>query len=376
MSDNATSPAQNDNQKLGDQKLKLAGYSYIAGDLGLVSSELIKERLQNKALPAEKQKSAAESLKGAGGGALIWMAGGLAAARYGNPNAEKQLEILAQKLKTHLKQEGFDISAGLGEQNELLQQQGLFNRIENFLYQHPSEMLNAAYAIGASMMVHSGAKDIAAKKTSLLGRGAPLATNFWTGSLVLGGALGGLLIKEDPQAREKAKNAGMFGKVKAYFSEKALRFPGLMYGLNNIVLAGRVWNEHKEFSQSNVAFKPHYFSAVTLATYVFSNLMLQFSSRDQITQNLSPEAIAKLEDASARIIAAQPAQVQQALLADMSRYLAEQKGVGQDAPQIAQALATRLTEITGQRAQQAAETVSWTAREQARMQAAPAHTTL
>lgn len=341
-------------EKLGDKKLKLAGYSYILGDLAGVASSVARGDFKRNWSTAA--------------GFSTWLAGGIAAARYGNPDTEKQLEILAHKLKSHLAARGVTVTRDDASPNALLHHTGLWQGIERFLYEHPSEMLNAAYALGAGMMIHNGVKSIRKGDHSYFGsKSAPIMTDFWSGLLVLAGALGGLLIKEDPNAAEKAKNGSTLDKTKAYFTEKANRFPGLMYGLNNVVLAGRVLQEQKKFKNSAVSFKPHYFSAVTLATYVFSNILLQFSAREQITAKLPSAEVAKLEDAAARIISAQPEAMQQAVLADVSEYLAAQKGVGQSTPEIAQTLANRLTELTQARAQEAVDSVSWAAREKAKL---------
>ncbi len=358
LSDNATSASQNDDG-LRDKKLKLAGYSYLLGDAAMYA--------------AAATRSAQEGIKKQGGnkiGAASWFVGGLAAARYGNPDDETRLGIQASKLEQHLKQQGVTIPDSVREQNALLKSPTLWQKAEHFLYQHPSEILNFAYAVGAATILKGAlgqkGKDLLPKK---FGKGAlaNINTDFWIGSLVLGGALGGLLIKEDKQAKDRPENQSGFGKVKAFFQEKPLRWSGTLYTVNNGFLGLKAWQDIKLAGQHG-AFKPHYFSSLQLATYLFSNTMLMMSSRDQMQdRRWNPQHIAQLEDASARIIAAQPGEVQQALIGDISHYLAEQKGLGQDASHIAQALATRLTQITGERAQQAANSVSWVEREQARL---------
>ena len=350
MSEHATSAAQGDDQKLGDKKLKLAGYSYMLGDAAMVAAEVARG---NKFADAAKAGS-------------IWFAGGLAAARYGNPSADTQLKLLAHKLERYMSDQGATIPDSAREQNALLQKRGYWQRVENFLYEHPSEMLNGAYGVGAGFLINKGIGQLREGYKPLPGMGGKVSNFLWMGGLIMAGALGGLLIKEDPQAREKAKGQGPVAQVKAYFQEKANRLPGLLYGMNNIPLAAQVLQDYRQHG-TKAGLKPHIFSATTLATYIFSNLMLQFSSRDQINeQGLNATQVAHLEDAAARVIAAQPAPQQEALLTHISHYLAEQKNVSQQAPEIAQALARRITELTGERTQQAANQVSWTAREAAR----------
>lgn len=354
LSDNATSASQNDDA-LGDKKLKLAGYSYMLGDAAMMAADVV--RGNRNAIGAI----------GAGG---IWFAGGAAAARYGNPNADKQLELIANKLERHLKKNGVTIPEGIREQNALLKKETTWQRIEDFLYEHPSEMLNASYALGAGMLVKQGIEQMKAGSHTLLPGGGNLSAKFWIGSIVATGALIGLFAKEDPQAKEKARNGGFVDKVLGFVREKPLRTTSALYFLNNGFLAADAWQDFKKAKPGGEfhakGMKPHYFSTLQLATYLFSNTMLAMSSRNQISSAMDTGRLAQMEDAAARIIAAQPGEVQQALLGDISRYLAEQKGLGQDASQIAQALAARLTELTGERAQQAANAVSWVEREKAR----------
>ncbi len=345
-----------------DKTLKAAGASYIVGDVaGAISSAL---RDKKGGQGSSKWKTAA--------GFSVWGVGGAAAAFFGNPDTEKQMELLAGKLEQHLTKQGYTIPKSARERSDLLQHRGLLNSITNFLYEHPSEVLNAAYAIGAGMMVHGGWKAIKNKERNLwpssfkLDELDKVSTDFWSGLLVATGALGGLLIKEDPNAKETAKDGNAIDKTKAYFTEKALRFPGFMYGLNNIVLAGRVVQEHRDYKNNGKTFKPHQFSVVTLATYVFSNLMLQFSTRNQIAKHLPPQAVARLEEASAAIIAGQAPEVQAAVLKDISEFMATQKGVNLKAPEIAEHLAARVMELTNERMQVAALKVSHAAKETTR----------
>ena len=331
-----------------DKTLKAAGVGYIVGDVAGVGASLARGGLEKKWSTA--------------GGFATWLVGGVAAGVYGNPDQERQLEILAHKLERHLHKQGITIPQDVRAQDALLKDQGFFHGVERFLYEHPSEVLNAAYAVGAGMMMHQGIKNVRAGEKNWFPKSLKLdeiykktTTDFWSGALVMTGALGGLFIKEDPQAGEKAKDGGPIEKANAYLHEKSLRFPSIMYWLNNAVLFGRVLQERKEFGGQKI--KPHLFSTVTLATYVFSNLMLQLSSRNQIAAHLSEDAVAKLEQAAAAIIAAQPPQMQAALLTDASQYMAAQKGVTLPADEIAKQLAARITEITGARMQEAATAV-------------------
>ncbi len=362
MSEPANHASLSDDQSLGDKKLKLAGYSYVLGDAAMVAASAARE--------------GGAGFRGGVAGGAIWAAGGAAMAHFGNPGTEKQLELLANKLEGHLKKAGYSIPADVREQSALLRKETFWQKIGDFFYEHPSEMLNASYAIGSGFLVKSGLGQMQAGKARLLPGKGNVATDFWIGAIVGTGALIGLFAKEDPQAREKASGGTMVDKAIAYVREKPLRASSALYFVNNGFLFEKARQDWRGAAAAGAfaqkSFKPHYFSTLQLATYLFANTMLFLSPRSQIAPQLPAEGVAQLEDAAARIIAAQPPQLQQAMLQDVSHYMASQKGVGQDAPAIADMLARRITELTDQRMQQAANDVSWTGREQARMAAEPA----
>ena len=144
--------------------------------------------------------------------------------------------------------------------------------------------------------------------------------------------------------------------------------------MNNIFLALQAT---QDFNARNTlyagkSFKPHQFSIPQLCAYLFSNTMLLLSSRNQISNSgFTPEDLAKLEDAAARVIAEKPPQVQQALLAETARFMAAQKGIHAYAPELAEQLSKRVTALTQERLQPAIEQVKWVARESERYEAAP-----
>ncbi|PZP84050.1 MAG: hypothetical protein DI582_09735 [Azospirillum brasilense] len=347
----AEQPAE---QSLGEKKLKLAGYSYVLGDAAMMAAGMA------------RGKTFVQAARSGG----VWAAGGMAAGYFGNPGTEKQLALLANKLEHHLKKTGYGIPDDVRAQNTLLKKETFWQKIEDFVYEHPSEMLNAAYAVGSGFLIKDGLKQIRENQAHWWPGKGNTATDLWIGAIVGTGALIGLFAKEDPQAREKAKDGTLLDKAVAFVSEKPLRTTSAIYFANNGFLAKQAWQDWQgskgagPFVEQKA--KPHYFSTMQLATYLFANTMLALSPRNQIAPHLPAEGVAQLEDASARIIAAQAPQVQQALLADVSQYLSAQKGIQQKPEEIATALATRITEITGERMAQAAGNVSWAEREKAR----------
>jgi hypothetical protein len=293
-----------------DRTLKLAGISYMLGDAAMMAAGHLRGQ------------------KNVVAGAAIWLAGGAAAARYGNPNADHQLRILAGRLEQHLAKHGITIPDDVRAQSSLLKERSLWKKMEDFLYAHPSEMLNASYALGAGMLMRKG-----------------ISKDFWIGATILTGALAGLLIKEDPDARKKAEGGSWFDKALAFAREKPLRVSGSLYAVGNLFLAGKVaedFSARKSLYQDKPV-QPYLFSTLQLACYLLSNSLLSLSPRNQISEaGMGKEAIKGLEDMAARIIAAQPPHLQMVLIEDVSRFLATQKGITYTSAEITAALHQRL----------------------------------
>ena len=69
-------------ESLRENSLKTAGWAYLVGDAALFAAGVLK----------------GNSVTGEAFTGMTWALGGLGAARYGNPSAEKQLEILSGRL--------------------------------------------------------------------------------------------------------------------------------------------------------------------------------------------------------------------------------------------------------------------------------------
>lgn len=316
--------------------LKLAGASYALGDVMMMLAGIA--------------RNGAENAKGTIGGGALWLAGGLAAARYGNPDSEKQLQIHADKLQRYLQQKGVIVPDSARERSDLLQQKSLWRQVEDYCYEHPSELLNASYGIGASMVMADGIREFRHGRTilpkALTQAGIRnVSSSFWIGAIVLTGALTGLLIKEDPNATKQAQGQGPIEKLTALVKEKPLRLSGALYTANNGFLALRAWQDFTEREKMFAAnkLKPHYASTLQLASYLFANSMLMLSNRDQMAgKEFTPEMRERLENAAVQIIAAQPETLQQHLVQDIAMYLEQQQGVSMDVDALKSALQHKL----------------------------------
>lgn len=308
------SNTQQDKDKSGS--LKLSGMSYLLGDAAMFASGMLAQTKLSGHEAGDMRKKAATG--------LLWGLGGVAAAFYGNPNQEKQLEILAHKLERHLVKSGAEVTDSTRDKTELLRHHSLWDNINRFMFEHPSEALNSVFAVGAATLLMT--KD---------------PTKRTIGGLIGAGALAGLLIKEDKDAPAKAANGNPIQKAIAWVQEKPLRVTSAFYLVNNIFTFKDAFNDRKKFGQMKFAagLKPHYFTFLTAASYVAANSLLFMSPRGQIDgKQYSSEEVAQLEQVAAEIIAAQPKEKRAALLQSVSEFLVKEKSLPLDPQKLAHML--------------------------------------
>lgn len=332
------SDSQQDNTALTEQgwrqkTLKAAGVGYIAADFLGIGASLAR----GKSL-------------GSMAGFATWFTGGLAAARYANPDSDKQLELQGVRLQSLMERKGIVIPEDARTKNRLLRQPGFWQKCEAFVYEHPSEVLNFMFALGAAGFLQTGWKNRHHKpllpKSFKLRDLESINADAGMGLFVMAGALSGLLIKEDPEAPQKAAQGSMMDKTIAFVKEKPLRLTGTLYALNNIYAAIGFLGDCSRAKHRN-GIQPMYLSGPMAAIYVLSNLMISLSSRSQATTHrFSPSALAELQDAAIHIIAAQPPYMQQVMTEDISQYLASQKGVATDAVTLKQQINQKRADLT------------------------------
>ncbi|MEJ0009452.1 MAG: hypothetical protein WDN72_02340 [Alphaproteobacteria bacterium] len=149
---------QDEHEKPKHRTLKLAGYVYVLGDACMYAAAHARNQLSMN-----------------GGkmiGAVSWGLGGIGAGYFGNPGAEKQLELHAKHLEKYLREKGIAIPDDVRAQTHLLHHRGLWEHVEDFLYEHPSEILNTGYLVGAltvlrdGVVQHKAGKDLVSSKAS------------------------------------------------------------------------------------------------------------------------------------------------------------------------------------------------------------------
>jgi hypothetical protein len=300
---------------LKDQSLKAAGYAYLLGDGALFASGMMGGRSK-------------EAMSG-----LLYTVGGLACAKYANPDAEKQLKLLSHRLGDYLRKEGVEIPV-TPETKDLVKPGGVIDHIEAFLYKYPSQVLNATYAIGGVQLLRSGMQHGKHWDTA-------------SGALVAAGGLAGLLIHEKKPDPEHPPS-GFIGKAVSWLQEKPLRISGGLYALNNATLIMSALEERR----ANPAQKSYLFKFLTAASYIFGNTMLSLSSKNNHSQgSSSQQALEKLAETSARIVAAQPPEVREGLVQHIAGYIASQPEVELKAEELTAMMQRKMQEIAAQPAQ-------------------------
>jgi hypothetical protein len=122
-----------------------------------------------------------------------------------------------------------------------------------------------------------------------------------------------------------------------------LRLSGGLYALNNIPLIMRGVTSMR----TNPERKSYLLKFLTAGTYIFGNAMLSISSKEASghpNNKDGREAMTKLTEAAAHVVAAQPLEVQDALVHQISGFLAADPHVKLNAREITQLLSGRLSE--------------------------------
>lgn len=299
---------------LKQESLRAAGYSYLVGDAALFASGMMSGRKH-------------EALSGA-----VYTAGGLVLARYGKENAERRLHTMQGRLKEYFDNEHIQIPKASELNSITLKSEGsIIDRIEDFMYAYPSQILNTMYAIGGFSLIHSGMKH---------GKGWDSAS----GALVAAGALAGILIPEKQHAPDHLSKTPL-DKVVEWAQEKPLRVSGYLYMANNAALITSALKERK----ANPLQKSYMFKLLTVASYMVGNGLLAISSKDSVSyidKDGNSKAMQQLETTAARVIAAQPEEIRNQVIQQTSGFLAGQPDIKLSATQIASDLTQRISELS------------------------------
>lgn len=289
-------------QQIKDTSLEKAGLGYIIGDAALFAHGVA-------------HRDVGRAITG-----LSWGVGGVALAAFGKEPKEYQLKRLAYDLEDFFAKEGIDIPTATALHTDYKARKQWYDSIQKFCYDYPSEILNANYAFGASTLIWQGMK-----------RHDPWEAA--SGVLVLGGALAGLLTKEDKS--EVSVDDSFVEKIQ----KNPLAISGALYTLNNFTLARSAWGEQK----ANPANKTYLLKYLTVGVYVLANGLLGISSKDS-AQVGADYPVDEIEALAAEVLAAQPEATRNQLIEAAAEHLAEYPNITDTKEGIAAKLKSRILE--------------------------------
>ncbi len=339
-------------QHKGWTKRELVGTGYLIGDGAMFANGMLKamayHRNAESGVPANytgavktkeewmtaRNAAVRESVTG-----LVWGIGGVAMAKYGNRPLHEQQEALEHRLAAHFKEQGITLSEDLLAKALAEKNKSFFQKIEDFCYRYPTEILNVVYG-GMSLLtlVYDGlTKELQPKlkegKTFSFTKSPDTfqlrdISSLGMGVTIVAGALCGLLIKE--KSKEQLDEAGATG-FSRWIQEKPMRATGAFYLANNYFTYENMMGNKAEFSTDpNSMFKNMWtLRAATLGTYMFGNITLMGTATGaQKIDQPTEEAKRKVLETSARVILMQPPEVQQELLRATAGYLTHQRELG------------------------------------------------
>jgi hypothetical protein len=296
-------------QGLRQQSLKAAGAGFIVADSALITSGVL----------AGKYKEASAGIFG--------LTAGFVGARYGNPTAERQLEQMYRKLGPYLRKQNVEIPE-IPTAEALSKDGGLLSNIESSLYENPSQVMNLLYSVIGVQFVRSGIQHNSSDMKK-------------SGGLLIAGALAGLLIQEKKPDPEHPPE-GAVQKAWSWIQEKPLRLTGTLFTANQFFLAKDALRE----KAANPGKNSYMFKLIAVASFVFGNTMMALTSKAHGGGNkMDEETLSNLSDTCTRIIAAQPPEVQTALIEHIAGYLADQPNVGMKASEISTMLREKMQSV-------------------------------
>jgi len=279
-----------------------------------------------------------------GAAGAFGLTAGAVGTRYGNPKAEKQLEQIYHRLGDYLRKENIEIPKDPGTK-ELSRENGILDHIESFLYGNPSQVMNVLYSLVGVQFARAAMqpkKGIPGEKRALFGL-VPRDKRalFGSGCFLIAGALAGLLLQEKKPDPEHPPQ-GIFQKAVSWIEEKPLRLTGTLFNVNQVLLTMNALEERA----ANPAKKSYVYKLLAVAGFTFGNTMLALSSKSHGGgSKMDRKTLNTLAETSARVIAAQPQKVQDALLEQIAGFLASQPNIAMSGEQLSQMMYKKLEQI-------------------------------
>ena len=293
-------------------KKTLTGAFYGVGDIAIAARAIVLGLNEEKG-SKERKTYFAESTTGIG-----YLAGAGVMGKYGNWAIDDQMEVLQENLAYFFAEKGVTLTSDYVAKEQKHNQKGFAEKLSEFLYRYPTEVLNACYFVSTIPSLYSGMQEFNKDKNNYGTLGSAV--------MIMAGALAGILIKEKPKDQSK-------GGILGWIQEKPNRIPGALYMGNNLFSAQKALYDKKHYAdktlrgEGKVSLKNLWlFRGVQTANYVAANGLLMTTS--QGTESGSDE-IEKLQNAifeqSATMLRNQPKEAQENLIESTAEYLSERK---------------------------------------------------
>jgi hypothetical protein len=292
----------------------LGGYLEFGGNAAMFANGLI-AHLYGDA----QQKAAGRSRMYSG---VMSNGSALLLAKYGDQPVNRQFDRLQSKLAAYLKKEGVPLDIDTLKKATDEQRRSWFNTMEDFCYNHVSE-LNAAYIALVDLgMMHSGIIRLK-KGETLAGIG-----NISMSVLTIGAALTSILVPEETKEQVAAKGQSntLWGKLK----QKPLSLATGMFVLSDLTEGINAIGEHRTAMKAGGKFGPWSmgmaaFSALTMGLFTTADTLAGSGSK---LNGGDPEerkkAQQELVEKAAAILASQPKKVRKALIHKTAEYMVKQ----------------------------------------------------
>lgn len=300
-----------------DSSVKAAGVGYVTGDVLIILRGLF--NYTHAQGDATKIK-ASKKLIGTG---LAWGIGGVFPAVFGNPKAETQQKLLAHKLGKFLKKEGIEIPDS-PDLAELTKEGGLVDKVKEFLFDHPTDMLNLCYLVGSVFLASKGwrewksaaAESNYASKSGL--KKILSSADFFCGILVGIGSTLGLLVREKQHAPGEEKQKSLANRLASgfYLANNAFTFAGAADDFMD--------SRSLDPTVSSGSTTTGTLRLFTGLSYVFSNVMLSLSPKGAHTRKKDKTDVAGyMAEMAAQVIAVQTPENQAVVREKMQEHLAQ-----------------------------------------------------
>lgn len=273
-------------QWVSANSMAASGISYLLADALAFGSGFVRKDLNGR-------RDTAAMMQGA-----LWGASSLMLALYGTRDPKRQMDNLYHEIEEHFKENGIMMSDQEKHALKMLKgnSERFYDRIVNFIYQHPVEINNNIQALGGLMLAQAGLNQktrnwkadplIPSKKPNYLKIAAGLGVSI--------GMWGGMLVSEDQEVSlsEKEKEQRFLDRLEGkevadprqvtfledpvgWVKQKPLRLSGYGAMSNNILVFISAW-----------FMEPHnvnrYFNTVQapLATQVEQDISTAMAAKD------------------------------------------------------------------------------------------------